>query len=441
MKTAYAYARFSSDNQREESIDAQVRAISEYCDTKDIKILQIFKDEAYSARTANRPAFQQMFSVLAEYPADYVIVHKLDRFARNRYDAALYRKKLKDSGARLISVLEPMDDSPESIIVEGLLESMNEYYSANLSRETKKGQRENVLNGKRCGAHTPRGYDCVNQRLVPNADAPLVKKLFRLYADGASYTDMIKATGIKGPTICAMLKNENYIGVYKCGANRNEKAHEPIIDMETWNRCQKRLHDRAMNAANKAKHDYMLSGILYCAKCGRRMTSCSATKGDYHYYRCKNRCNTKTQEWVEGKVIDELAKYMAPTDAVKAKFRAFVESRVNSRANAEQAKKTNAMTQKRIDKIMNSIQYADEEQAAELLATARELKKKLVPIPKPVEVPKEVTDAFIERLADFKNLTPQEQKPFIRLLVSRVVVDGDKVKVYLPDTLGAVSIS
>ena len=139
MKTAYAYARFSSENQRDESITAQLRAIHEYCAHNDIKILQEFKDEAFSARTDKRPAFQELFARVKERPADYLIVHKLDRFARNRYDAAFYRKMLKDAGMRLVSVLERLDDTPESIIMEGLLESMNEYYSANLSREAKKG--------------------------------------------------------------------------------------------------------------------------------------------------------------------------------------------------------------------------------------------------------------------------------------------------------------
>ena len=97
MKTAYAYARFSSDNQREESIDAQLRAINEYCDTNDIRILQVFKDEAFSARTDKRPAFQELFGLIKEKPADLLIVHKLDRFARSRMDAAFYRQKLKEA--------------------------------------------------------------------------------------------------------------------------------------------------------------------------------------------------------------------------------------------------------------------------------------------------------------------------------------------------------
>ena len=438
MKTAYAYARFSSDSQREESITAQLRAIREYCAHNDIKILQEYKDEAFSARTDKRPAFQELFARVKERPADYLIVHKLDRFARNRYDAALYRAKLKENDMKLISVLEPMDDTPESIIVEGLLESLNEYYSANLSRETKKGFKENILKGKRCGARTPKGYDCVNQHLVKNADAPIVKKLFDMYADGASYSQMVQETGIKGPTICAMLRNENYRGALVHGENRYEHAHEAIVDEETWARCQKRINDRQMNAANRAKHDYMLSGLLYCAKCGRRMWSCSS--GDGHlYYRCW--CKSRRKEEVEKKVVDVFSKYMAPTADIKAKFYALVSERVNNNARADEVIQANLGLQKRIDKILNAIQFADDDQAEFLLNQAKELKAKMVPVPKKVSVPKEVTDAYIDRLSNFKNLQPDEQKKILRNLVSKIEYDGKDVRIILPNTLGAVDIA
>ena len=431
MKTAYIYARFSSDLQREESITAQLRAIHEYCDTNGIRIQQEFVDEAQSARSSNRPEFQRMFATIRNRPADYLIVHKLDRFARNRYDAAFYRQKLKEANMKLISVLEPIDDSPESIIMEGLIESMNEYYSANLSRETKKGFRENVLKGKRCGARTPKGYDCVNQHLVPNEDAPLVKKLFQMYADGASFTELKKEIGLKDSTMAVMLQNENYRGALVYGENRYEHAHEAIVDEELWQRVRKRMSDRRMNAANKAKHEYMLSGILYCSKCGRRMTACSA-RGGYYYYRCK--CQTVTQKKVEGMVLDSFKTYMAPTPSVKAKFYDLVQSRVSNREKIEKANKANISLQKRIDKLMNAIQYADEEQAEFLLNQAKELKSKMVHVPKPVEVSREACDAFIDSLAE--NLDGK----VIRTLITKVIYHGDRVEICLPTTLGAVSI-
>ena len=432
MKTAYVYARFSSDNQREESITAQLRAIHEYCDTHDIRIQQEFVDEAQSARSSNRPEFQRMFAVIRNRPADYLIVHKLDRFARNRYDAAFYRQKLKEKGMRLVSVLERLDDSPESIIMEGLIESINEYYSANLSRETKKGFRENIMKGKRCGARTPKGYDCINQKLYPNEDAPLVKKLFQMYADGASFSKMHKELGLAESTMAVMLKNENYRGALVHGENRFEHAHEAIIDEELWNRVRKRMSDSRMNAANKAKHEYMLSGILYCSKCGRRMTGYPA-RGGYFYYRCK--CQSVTQKRVEDMVVKAFSKYMAPTPSVKAKFYDLIQSRVSNRETIEKAKKANTGLQKRIDKLMNALQYADEDQADFILKQARELKGKMVHVPKPIEIPREACDAFID------SLSGKVDKKMLRAIVNKVIYHGDSVEICLPDTLGAVSIS
>ena len=127
MKTAFVYARFSSERQREESIDAQLRAIREYCQRENILIVQEFCDRAKSATTDRRPAFQSMIDATAMQRVDYVIVHKLDRFSRNRFDAAYYRRELKRNGVKLLSVLEHFDDTPESVILESLLDGMSEY--------------------------------------------------------------------------------------------------------------------------------------------------------------------------------------------------------------------------------------------------------------------------------------------------------------------------
>jgi site-specific DNA recombinase len=128
---AVAYARYSSDNQREESIDAQLRAIREYAEKENILIVHEYTDEARSATTDKRPAFQQMMADLKTARVGAVIVHKLDRFSRDRYDSAFYKREMKKAGVRLISVLERLDDSPESIILESVLEGMSEYYSRN----------------------------------------------------------------------------------------------------------------------------------------------------------------------------------------------------------------------------------------------------------------------------------------------------------------------
>ena len=118
------YARFSSDNQRSESIDAQIRAMTAYCQHHHYLIVSTYIDEAKSATTDRRPQFQQMVDDSRKGIFDIVLVHKLDRFARNRYDSAVYKRELKKNGVSVYSVLENLDDSPESIMMESVLEGM-----------------------------------------------------------------------------------------------------------------------------------------------------------------------------------------------------------------------------------------------------------------------------------------------------------------------------
>lgn len=150
-----AYARYSSDNQREESITAQLRAIHNWANSNGHIIVHEYIDEALSATTDKRPNFLKMIEDSKNANWTGVVVHKLDRFSRNRYNSAVYKKELKDNGKQLFSVLEKLDDSPESIIMEALIEGMSEYYSANLSREVKKGMNENALNCKHNGGTPP----------------------------------------------------------------------------------------------------------------------------------------------------------------------------------------------------------------------------------------------------------------------------------------------
>ena len=433
MKTAYAYARFSSDNQREVSIDAQLRAINEYCDTNDIKILRIFKDEAQSARTAKRPAFQEMFGLIKEQPADYVIVHKLDRFARSRADAAFYRQKLKDAGMRLISVIERLDDSPESIIMEGILESMNEYYSANLARETKKGQKENILRGKRCGGKTPYGYTSVNQQLVPNQDADTVRDIFRLYADGWKIADIVRKLNPKVCHIDRILGNGVYTGALVFGELRKENAHEALVSKETWEAVCRRRGNSRMNAANKAKNDYMLSGMLVCGKCGRTMVGL-CVKDKYMYYNCRTKnCTLVKSEELEDMVIKELSKVFTPTDDLKALFFDLVSKRVNSREEDENAKKAEYILRQRISKLIDSLQYAEtQEDTKAIMEKVNELRRQMPEKPKPKrEVSREDCDRFIERFCDIESMDRDEQKSLLKSVVDKIVVNGMEISLFM----------
>ena len=154
---AAAYARYSSDNQREESISAQLKAIQEYCTNKGYVLVKVYTDEAKSATTDNRPNYQKLIEESSLNIFDVLIVHKLDRFARNRYDSAFYKRKLKLNNVRVESVLEQLDNSPESVILESVLEGMAEYYSKNLAREVRKGLNENAIKATHNGGRPAYG--------------------------------------------------------------------------------------------------------------------------------------------------------------------------------------------------------------------------------------------------------------------------------------------
>ena len=221
------YARFSSNNQREESIDAQIRAMEEYCQRNGLQIVAVYTDEAKSATSDNRPQFLQMIADSDKRLFDIVLIHKLDRFSRNRYDSAIYKSKLKKNGVEIRSVLERLDDSPESIILESLLTAMSEYYSHNLAREVRKGQKENALACKMNGGKPPLGFDIdAERRLVINeAEAEIVRLIFDLYAKGYGYTYILKELEDNGyrskrgghfakNALAKILTNEKYKGTY-----------------------------------------------------------------------------------------------------------------------------------------------------------------------------------------------------------------------------------
>ena len=346
---AVIYARYSSDNQREESIDAQIRAITEYASSNGYTIVGKYIDEALSAKTDNRPRFLQMISDSKDKLFDIVICHKLDRFARNRYDSAFYKKLLKDNNVRLISVLENFDDSPESIILESVLEGMAEYYSANLAREVQKGLKENALECKHTGGKPPFGYeiDIDKKYKVNESEAKAVKHIFKSIINGEtvkSISAWLKDNGYKskyGTIICPsaindMIRNEKYKGVYVYGkekriisdgvkknVNGTNVIRIPdgvprIIDDEMWDTANRIFDARKHVYGGKAtaKEIYLLSGKIKCS-CGRSMCGAREYSGRNKslrvIYKCTGRkngseCKTKAirRDFVEGFVLDQL---------------------------------------------------------------------------------------------------------------------------------------
>lgn len=348
MTTAYAYARYSSTGQREESITAQLDAMQDYCKRQGINLSRTFVDEAESARFDDRPSFQNMFSTIRINPPDFVLVHKLDRFSRDRYDAAVYRRKLKDHGVRLVSVLEPMDDSPESVILESVLEGMAEYYSKNLAREVMKGMRQTAQSGLWCGGKPPLGYvvDSAQKLAIEPSGAAVVRRIYELFLQGYGYKSIaikLNEEGYKtaqgGPwyksSINTILNNERYTGLYiynqrasaSADGSRNGHKHKPveeqirienafpaIIDRETWNQVKAKMdaRKRGPQPRRSEKGQYLLTGLLYCGECGGSIVGSGYRSPGQYFYACTKRstkaCSNPTvsKNWIEDHVLREL---------------------------------------------------------------------------------------------------------------------------------------
>ena len=325
---AVIYARYSSDRQREESIEGQIRECTDYAMRNDITLIGSYIDRALSARTADRPDFQRMIADSAKGLFDVVLVYKLDRFSRDRYDSAHYKHVLKKNGVRVISIKENISDGPEGIILESMLEGYAEYYSAELAQKIRRGQYETATKCMNNGGNTPLGYQVDKETgvLVINPSmAPVVQEIFTRYANGDTISNIQKDMEERGirsrrgnaysvSVLSNLLKNRKYIGEYKYGDVITPDGIPAIIDKELFERVQNRMKaNRKAPARTKAEEEYLLTTKLYCGSCGRLMAgeSGKGAKGIvYHYYKCsgaKRRLGSKKKaikkHWIEDVVV------------------------------------------------------------------------------------------------------------------------------------------
>lgn len=333
VKKAVIYARYSSHGQTEQSIDGQLRDCYSFAERENLQVVGEYIDRALTGRSDDRPDFQRMINDSAKKQFDLVIVWKLDRFARNRYDSAMYKAKLKKHSVRVTSATENISDSPEGIILEGMLESMAEYYSANLSKHVKRGIRESLIKGTWTGGHSPIGYKVVDKQVIIDEErAPIIKYAFQQYADGVSKKQIVadlNARGIrsaKGRPLTSSsfqvaLKNEKYIGIWRYNGEIVDAGFPPLIDKEIFNRVQRRLDSvRRAPAAKKAKVDYLLRGKAFCGMCGESFVGESGRSKSgtiYHYYACTNKkkrrsCKKKNERkgWLEWYIVEQTVKYV-----------------------------------------------------------------------------------------------------------------------------------
>ena len=409
MKKAVAYARFSSDNQNETSITAQFRAISEYAQKQGITIIHEYIDEARSATTDDRPNFLKMIKDITSgrLEVDYVFVHKLDRFARNRYDSAIYRRELAQHGVKLIAVAQPMGDGPESIILESIIEAMAEYYSKNLSNEVKTKMKEHARKATHLGGIPPLGFDVIEENgikkyVVNEREAEAVRLIFKMIIKGHGYSSIIDTLNKRGfktkigksfgkNSLYEILRNEKYTGTYifnKAASKRLGKRNNhvrknddeiikipgaipAIISKEEWKAVRKIMDSRKLaRSRQRSTNIYILTGKAVCGECGAAYTGKSQTAGrnkkKYSLYSCtakkqKRTCTNKDirKEILENYVLDEIAKLLDPINVdefAERIQRRYEELYKDSCQEIEQI--TNAITElkNRMDKLFELIE-------------------------------------------------------------------------------------
>ena len=309
------YARYSSDNQREESIEGQIRENMAFAKKNGIDIVGTYIDRALSAKTDNRPEFQRMIKDSAKKGFDVVIVWKLDRFSRNRYDSAKYKAMLKKNDVKVVSATEAISEGAEGIILESVLEGMAEYYSADLAEKVSRGMTENALKCKYNGSAVPYGYriDEDKHYQINPATAPVALEIFTRYAGGETATSIINDLNSRGlknnkgkefnkNSFHNMVKNRTYIGEYHYSDVIIPGGVPAIIPDDIFERAVARMESNKRTAAkNKAKERYILTTKLFCGNCKTMMVGDSGQKKNgniYRYYKCaaakRHECNKKT---------------------------------------------------------------------------------------------------------------------------------------------------
>ena len=451
------YARYSSDNQREESIEGQLRECKEYAERNDITILGTYIDRALSAKTDNRPEFQHMIKESAKGLFDVVLVWKLDRFARNRYDSARYKNLLKKNGVKVISARENISEGSEGIILEAMLEGYAEYYSAELSEKVIRGLTDNALKCKYNGGTVPMGYYIDEQQYyqIDPKTAPVVLEMFTKYSEGATMQELVNLLNsrgmrsIRGGKITLnimnhLLKNRRYMGEYSYRDVVKENGIPAIVPKELFERVQERLaKNKKAPARHKAEDDYLLTTKLYCGKCGSFMVGESGTSHTmkvHRYYRCVNTkkkklCDKKAvkKDWIEDLVVNYTMKAIMNDEVMERLIDTLMELQKKESTDLPLLKKQLAETEKGINNMLNAIQAgiftpSTKQRLDELEETKSQLEVSILQeeMHKPL-LTREQIAFFIYRFRKFDVTKREQRQRLIDSFVNAVYLYEDKI--------------
>ena len=469
---AVIYARYSSDNQREESIEGQIRECTAFAEKNGITILRHYIDRAFSAKTDNRPEFQNMIRDSGKRLFDMIIVWKLDRFARNRYDSARYKAALKKNGVKVVSATEVISDGAEGIILESVLEGYAEYYSADLSEKVVRGMTENALKSKYNGGTRPIGYliDSDQCFQLDPLTAPFVREAFQRYDEGATMTqirDWLNEQGVKNTrgqkmtynSVQHLLSNRRYIGEYTYRDIVVPDGIPAIVPQDLFDRVQQKLaKNKKAPARHKAEDDYLLTTKLFCGYCGAYLcgeSGTSHTGNVHHYYKCvsvkkkRTECHKKSvrKEWIEDLVVSETMRMVMDDKAIEAIVSMLMDLQDRENVNLPLYEQQLRETDTAIQNLLNAIQQgiltkSTKGRLEELEATKEELETKIAceKLAKP-KVSAEFMTFWLHRFRKLDVRQKSHRKMLIDTFINAIFLYDDKMVITFNYKEGTTTIT
>ena len=469
---AVIYARYSSDNQREESIEGQIRECTAFAEKNGFTVLRHYIDRAFSAKTDNRPEFQNMIRDSAKKLFDVIIVWKLDRFARNRYDSARYKNTLKKNGVKVISATEIISEGPDGIILESVLEGFAEYYSAELSEKVVRGMTDNVLKGKFNGGPVPMGYVIDENRhyQIDPVKAQFVREIFQLYNDGKTMKGIIDQMTKKGlltvdgkpltyNTIRHILRNRRYIGEYSFRDTVLPDGVPAIVPRDLFDSVQARLEKNKQAPARfKATEEYLLSTKLICGYCGAMLCGESGRGHNgtvYHYYKCattkkhRGECHKKAvqKQQIEDYVVSQLMNQLRDDKTVDAIVDCVMQLQEQENAAVplleQQLKETEVAIENMLNAIQQGVLTKSTKSRLEALEETRdklELEIAQEKLEKPMLSPMFIR-SWIERFRKLDPEIPSHRKTLIESFLNAVILFDDRMVISFNYREGTETVS
>lgn len=456
------YARYSSHNQTEQSIEGQIAVCEEYAKRNNFTIVGEYIDRALTGTNDKRPEFKKMIEDSSKKLFNGVLVYQLDRFARNRYDSANYKNKLKKNNVKVYSAKENISEDASGVLMESVLEGMAEYYSVELSQKVKRGMK---INAEKClynGGIPPLGYkiDKDKRFVVDNEQAKIVKKIFEMYLNGYIMADIIRYLNEKGIktsygnpfnkcSIRTILLNKKYIGVYTYNGIETPNGVPRIIDDETFERVQEMMtKNKKAPARARAKAEYLLTTKLFCGTCKEMMVGMSGTsitKKVHNYYSCngkkKHICNRKNiqKEYIEDIVVQEARNVLTDENINKiAKNIVAIAEKEKNNNNLKQLEKSLKENEKQKNNLLNSLKICDIDSARktifEEISKMEEERKQieneiLIEKTQHIEITEKEIKFFLNQLKNGSINDIKYKKLLINVLIDKVYVYDDSITI------------